>query len=474
MKMTRTMRKATLAVLSTVFFVQISAYSKGEKGLVTRGLGQTSNSPLPSAPKGIDKINHIIWIIQENRTFDNYFGTFPGADDILPSTCLPRMPGSKACVKPFHLPKDAPPCDLPHSWQSAQAAYDNGKMDGFVWAEGSPYTVGYLDERDIPNYWSYARHFTLADRFFSSLNGPSFPNHVYTVAAQSGGLVVNVWKLDQLEEALDDPDGFSFASMVDLFSKANVSWKYYEETPPRPPGPIDLGILKGLNQVYPNPKKFSIWNPLPGFPQIRNNPALMARLVSLNQYYKDVNQGTLPEVSWIVPAYQDSEHPPAPAARGMWYVTGILNALMKSPYWKDSVVFLTWDDYGGFYDHVPPPQVDVFGYGPRVPLIIISPYAKAGYITHQTGDFTSMLKFIEERYGLSHLTARDHHAGDMRDAFDFDQRPLPPMIIPIPPGAVPESRVSALYPCGYKPWVPLPGFVNEPTPHGGEKYTPGH
>ncbi|HUY15686.1 MAG TPA: alkaline phosphatase family protein [Terriglobia bacterium] len=473
MKTIRTVRKPAFLVLLMLFIPFNLAYGKG-KAPVARGTRQASSSPAPSAPDGIKKINHIIWIIQENRSFDNYFGTFPGADGIPPDTCLPKMPGSRACIAPFHMPEGAPPCDLGHSWQTAHAGWDNGKMDGFVWAHGTTYTMGYYDQRDIPNYWTYAQRFTLDDRFFSSLNGPSFPNHVYTVAAQSGGVVVNVWTLKQLEEVVDDPEGFNFASMVDLFAKSDISWKYYEETPPRPPGHINLGILQGLNQTFPNPKKFSIWNPLPGFPQIRNNPALMARLVSLNQYFTDVASHALPQVSWIIPAFQDSEHPPAPPARGMWYVTGVLNALMKSSYWKDSVVFLTWDDYGGFYDHVPPPQVDAFGYGPRVPLIIISPYAKPGYITHQVGDFTSMLKFIEERYSLPHLTARDHHASDLSDAFNFSQSPNPPLAIPVPQVAKAESQKLVLLPCSYSPWVPLPGFVSEPTPHGSEKLTASH
>ena len=133
-----------------------------------------------------------------------------------------------------------------------------------------------------------------------------------------------------------------------------------------------------------------------------------------------------------MPAFDDSEHPPALAQKGMWYVTTLISALMKSAYWKDSVVFLTWDDYGGFYDHVPPPEVDAFGYGPRVPALVISPYAKQGYISHYVYDFTSILKFIEQRFRLSHLTARDLRANGMADCFDFEQQPLSPLILPVP------------------------------------------
>jgi phospholipase C len=419
------------------------------------------NPPKPQAekpvPAGFEKIHHVIWIIQENRSFDNYFGTYPGADGLPPGVCLPAMPGSKKCVAPFHMPAGAPACDLEHYWEAAHAAYDNGKMDGFVWAEGSPYTMGYYDWRDIPNYWNYARHFTLADRFFSSLNGPSGPNHVFTVAAQSGGLIVNAFTLDQVKEVLDDPDGFSFASMVNLFARTKISWKYYVETQPLPPGQKRIGI----HLYYPDPKEYSIWNPLPGFKAVRDNPALMAHLVPLDQYFRDLREGTLPQVSWIVPMIRDSEHPPQPVANGMWYVTRLVNALMESRYWHDALVVLTWDDYGGFYDHVPPPTVDAFGYGPRVPALFLSPYAKPGYISHYVYDFASVLKFIEERWGLGHLTARDDRANDLRDVFDFQQTPNPPLVTPLPKDFHPQTVEPF---CEYPPSVPLPKPYQSPVP----------
>lgn len=411
--------------------------------------------PTNTPPPGMQKINHLIWIIQENRSFDNYFGTFPGADGIPPSTCLPVLPGSSQCVKPFHMPPGVPICDLGHEWEVAHAAYDNGKMDGFVWAEGTPYTMGYYDQRDIPNYWAYARHYTLCDRYFSSFLGPSLQNHLYTVAAQDGGITAPMpHNLKQVEDALDDPDGFSFASIVTLFNKTKLDWKYYNETKPLPPGVSrDAGIN---DQFYPDPKRFWIWNPLPGFKAVRDNPANMSRLVDLKEYFQDLKRGTLPQVAWIVPDTEDSEHPPEPIAQGMWYVTRLVNALMQSPYWKDSVIILTWDDYGGFYDHVPPPEVDAYGYGPRVPTIVISPYAKPGYISHEVYDFTSVLKLIEERWGLGRLTARDDRALDMLDTFDFSQAPNMPQVIPIP-AKVPSRNVWG---CGYPPSVslPHPGF----------------
>ncbi|MCL5671542.1 MAG: hypothetical protein M1423_09665, partial [Acidobacteria bacterium] len=264
-----------------------------------------------------------------------------------PGTCLPVMPGNKRCIAPFHMPKDMPTCDLSHRWVIAHAAYDNGKMDGFIWAEGTPYTMGYYDQRDIPNYWAYAKHYTLCDRFFSSLMGASGPNHLFTVAAQSGGVINNIFSIKEIEEVLDSPGGYSFATMVKLFTKANVSWKYYVETQPF------NGKAKDRNYLAdPNPKHYSLWNPLPAFKAIRNNPALMAHMVSQQQYYRDLKQGTLPQISWLIPMGSDSEIPTAYPWTGMWYVTHLINALRKSSYWEDSAIILTWDDFGGFYDHV--------------------------------------------------------------------------------------------------------------------------
>jgi phospholipase C len=422
-------------------------------------------------PNGIQKINHVIWIIQENRTLDNYFGTYPGADGIPPGTCLPVLPGSSDCIKPFHMPKGQPAYDLAHDWDTIHAAYDHGKMDGFVWAEGTSLTMGYLEEQDIPNYWSYARHFTLCDRFFSSQMGYSLPNHVYTVAGQSGGLIVNVPNVKELEDVMDDPEGFSFAAIVQLMSKTNVPWKYYVESQPVPKGvPMHLSET-GARLAFPDPKQFNLWNPLPGFKKIRDDPAEMAHLVDLKEYFDDLQNGTLPAVSWIIPDYQDSEHPIALPADGMWYVTKLVNALMQSRYWGDSVIFLTWDDYGGFYDHVPPPEIDAYGLGPRVPMLVISPYARPNYVAHYVYEFCSVLKFIEERWGLHHLTARDHWANDMRECFDFAQPPNPPLTIAISPN-LPRSQPILDY-AAYPPLVPLPKYAPPQTQHMSPPGTPG-
>ncbi len=452
--------KALAITLLPAVLIVVSVATSPAQGVTGRArVVRNDPAPAPAAARGIDTIKHVIWIIQENRSFDNYFGTYPGADGIPPSTCLPKLPGAKECVSPFHMPPGQPLLDLEHDWQTAHAAYDHGTMDGFVWAEGTPYTMGYLNERDIPNYWQYARHYTLCDRFFSSIMTGSSPNHAYTVAAQSGGTINNVGTIQQLEDVRDDADGFSFASIVDLLGDGKVSWKYYVETQPIPPG--QANTLSRL--AYPDPKVYTLWNPLPGFKSVRESAANMSHLVPLQEYFADLDHGTLPQVSWIIPNFQDSEHPPEPVAQGMWYVTRAVNALMQSPYWKDSVIFLTWDDYGGFYDHVPPPEVDAYGYGPRVPMLVISPRAKANYVSHYTYDFTSVLKFIEVRWGLSHLTSRDHRANDLLDCFDFNQAPTPPLLIPVPanvPSRLVEPHIT--FPAS----VPLPQTYSPAKPRG--------
>jgi len=420
------------------------------------GVGSAENTPeIP--------INHIIYIIQENITFDHYFGTYPGADGIPAELKLAFRPGGQAEVSPFHLDKTAIPHDLNHSWQAAQVAYNGGKMDGFLWAEwpralhyywrgevpkinpnkiqpvtgqpgnGGPIfnpnvrdgqlvgkkpnspparrppdwvlnTVSYYDYHEIPNYWDYARRYTLCDRFFSSLTGPSEPNHLYTIAAQSGGLVNNPGPNIARKEAV-----YNFKTLAELLQSNGISWKYYDEKP--------------------DPHEHSLWNPLPGFKNFTAGGELMKNVVPLANFFSDIKDGRLPSVCWIVPNGPDSEHPPQDSARGMWHVTELVNAIMNSPYWKDTAIVITWDDFGGFYDHVAPPKVDKYGYGFRVPALVISPYARAGFVDHTQFDFTSPLKLIETRFHLAALTDRDRASNDMLSCFDFKQTPLAPEVI---------------------------------------------
>jgi len=388
---------------------------------------------LPSArkrPADIHSIQHVIFIIKENRSFDHYFGTFPGA---IGSTRGKNSLGQTVELGPA---PDQLPYDLGHTWDAAVAAIDDGKMDRFDLipfgnVNGQYMSYTQMSAQDIPNYWTYATKFVLADQMFSSLNGPSLPNHLYTVAATSAGVFTNpldtphngrgswgcdadpneyVRSIDPLGNISALVPCFDFQTLADSLENAGVSWKYYA------PAAGQSGYT---------------WSTLDAINHIRNSPLWSEHVVSPEQLVADVRNGQLPAVSWVVQGFDASEHPPASTCFGENYTVRQINAIMQSPYWNSSAIFLTWDDFGGFYDHVPPPdsRSQSFGYGPRVPLIILSPYAKKSYISHTLYEFSSVLKFIEEDFGLPPLGERDGNANDTQDSFDFAGAPLPPLVL---------------------------------------------
>jgi phospholipase C len=391
-----------------------------------------STSPLSvalSGPaiRGIDKIQHIVFLIKENRSFDNYFGTFPGANGTKTGVI------SSGAVIPLGRTADRTLHDMGHSWSSAWTAMNGGKMDQFDLipdgtVNGDYQSYSQLLQPDIPNYFSYAHHFTLSDNTFSSLQGASFSNHLYMIASQSGGAIglPNVpikpggWGCDgepgTTVQVLSDQGVFSnqfpcfdFQTLGDSLNDANnVGWLSYA------PGQGEDGY---------------IWSAFDAVNHVRNTAMWKEHVVPWAQFQTDAQNGTLPAVSWVVTSGKTSEHPPASSCLGENTTVAQLNALMQGPDWATTAVFLTWDDFGGFYDHVSPPVVDQYGLGPRVPMIIISPYAKAHYISHTLYSFDSVVKFIEERFNLLPLSERDANANDMLDSFNFNQTPLPPLIL---------------------------------------------
>lgn len=387
----------------------------------------SSNGPPPPPNNGgINQIQHIVFIIKENRTFDNYFGTFPGADGATTGEL------STGQVIPLGHTPDRTPNDICHMWGCALLAENKGKMNQFnlitggdTLVNGTPLAYTQLTEADIPNYFAYASNFVLADHMFSSLNGPSFPNHLYTVAGQSGGAIGlptagnSSWGCDSPSNSTvqvleSDGDGvnefpcFDFQTLADSLQSAGISWKYYA------PGQGQSGY---------------IWSALDAIKHIRMGSLWTSNVVSDTQFVTDAQNGNLPAVSWLVTSVANSEHPPYSSCVGENWTVQQINAIMKGPDWNSTAIFLTWDDFGGFYDHVPPPNLDQYGLGPRVPLLIISPFAKKGYVSHTQYEFSSVLKFIENRFGLSSLTARDTQANDTTDSFDFSQQPLAPLIL---------------------------------------------
>jgi phospholipase C len=273
----------------------------------------------------------------------------------------------------------------------------------------------------------------LADRMFSSLAGPSFPNHLYTVAAQSGGVISNpnalswgcdaapsttVSVLDLAGNTTQQFPCFEMPTVADELETAGVSWRFYA------PQRGQTGY---------------IWSSLNAIRHIRLGPLWDQRVFGDDQFLNDA-AASLPAVSWLVPDFPVSDHPThaLPGAPGTvstcegenWTVQHI-NAIMQSANWPTTMIVLVWDDFGGFYDHVPPPGVDQYGLGPRVPLIVLSPYAKPGLVSHTVYEFGSILQLIETRFRLKGLTARDVEANSLLDVFDFSQRPEPPLILPL-------------------------------------------
>ena len=374
---------------------------------IALGLGQVIPAPSPVVAAGTGRIGHFVVLMQENHTFDNYFGTFPKADGIPANACMPtRRTTSTDCIKPYHIPTPRT-SDPDHSRQSAVIAYNDGKMDGFAWAQSdrnlsAAVPMGYWDGSDLPLYWNLASDFVLADRFFSSAWGASQTNHLFWVAAQAAGGHGGI------------PErGFDVPTIFDRLQAADVSWKMYVQN-------YDPSQTFRASDIH-GPQ--IVWAPLLAFPRFLDTPALHSRIVDLSEYYEDLQEGTLPAVSYIVPS-GSSEHPPGNVTTGQEFGSSLVVDFMRSSAWADGLFVVTYDDWGGYYDHVPPPQVDADGYGFRVPAIFVSPYAKGGTIDHTVYDYTSLLRFIEDNWKLTPLTARDASANSIAATLDLGQQPL--------------------------------------------------
>jgi phospholipase C len=426
-------------------------------------------------------IKHVVIIMQENRSFDEYFGTFPGADGIpmqngVPTVCSPD-PDSNECVKPYHDPNDIN-AGGPHAAASAVTDINGGKMDGFVTAYrgakkactntttpgcalgNTADVMGWHDAREIPNYWAYAQNYVLQDRMFEPNSSWSLPSHLFMVSAWSASCTIP-GDPESCVNALDGPPGdvqpadlgkndYAWTDLTYLLHKANVSWAYYLSNGSEPDCADDAMLCqpRSLNQNVPG-----IWNPLPAFDTVKQDDQL-GNIQTVDKFFSAAADGTLPAVSWIVPESKVSEHPPANIRTGQAYVTSLINAIMQGPDWKTTAIFLSWDDWGGFYDHVVPPKVDQNGYGLRVPGLVISPYARKGFIDHQTLSFDAYLKLIEDIFlngqRLDPITdgrpdprpsVREDASqlGNLLADFDFSQPPLSPLILSTNPAPGPAS-----------------------------------
>jgi phospholipase C len=443
--------------------------------LVAAGLA-ASASGASGRPAGIHLIRHVVVIMQENRSFDSYFGTYPGADGIPKGVCVP-VPRGGGCVRPYHDTSNRN-AGGPHDHVNAVRDIDAGNMDGFVLQAASgrraacsaqidaptcslapraPDVMGYHDWHEIPNYWAYARHFVLQDHMFQPDLSWSLPAHLYMVSGWSAKCSVagDPMSCRSAVQAPGSPPGdpqnttgatpdYAWTDLTYLLHKAHVSWRYYVAKGSQPDCADNAMFCAPVPQKAATP---GIWNPLPYFDTVRQDGQL-ENVAPLQSFFRAARAGTLPAVSWITPAQAVSEHPPALITRGQAYVTSLVDAVMRSKDWSSTAIFLSWDDWGGFYDHVAPPRVDAQGYGLRVPGLVISPYARRGFVDHQVLSHDAYLKFIEDDFlGGARLDPRTDGRPDPRPDvresapilgnlardFDFTQEPRPPLILPLHP-----------------------------------------
>ena len=443
---------------------------------------ETASSAVPGIDptRGIRNLDHLVFIVQENRSFDHYFGTFPGANGIPRRAdgsfrpCLPD-PAGGPCQRPWH---DTGVYDAgaAHSEAASEMAVNGGKMDGFVEvvrefysvcgrdpdnpecrrATSGPHgehdVVGYHTWKEIPNYWAYARRYLLQDRMFAPTDSWTMPAHLYLVSGWSAlcpdrtdvaSCRTDLTSVSQGWPTVAGRRPYLWADITWLLHQHDVSWAYYIERDSclEDPCALEDGEQKGT----PIGK-----NPLAGFTTVEQTGQL-DRLQPYARFFGAAADGTLPSVSWIVPPKIPSEHPPHPIRPGQAWVTKLVNTIMEGPrqQWLHTAIFVLWDDWGGFYDHVAPPVVDEGGYGIRVPAFVISPWVKRDMdIDHQTFSFDSYLKLIEDRFlGGERLdpetdgwwdprpTVREEVGilGDLRREFDFSQDPIPPLILPTRP-----------------------------------------
>jgi phospholipase C len=399
------MSRALHGVISCIAAALIGC---GSGGIVSTPLSLLPiRQAIPPSP-----IQHVVIIMQENRSFENLFNGFPGADTV--QTGIRN--GQQIPLQPVALGDGR---DLEHSHPDWWKQWNYGKMDGFAQS-----AYAYVPQSDTHPYWNLAAAYTLGDRMFQSNTGPSFVAHQYMIAGQSGNTSENptgrIWGCDAATNsrvALIGPNGtdlpgvypcFDYSTMADLLDAKRISWRYYA------PGTSGFFVISAFQAIR----------------HIRFGADWTANVISPEtQVLTDIQKGQLAQITWIVPSWAHSDHPSS-GNEGPDWVASITNAIGASPFWNSTAIFISWDDWGGWYDHVDPPQIDQMGLGFRVPVLVVSPYARHGYISHITHESSGFLTYIERNFGLSNLGARDAIANDFSDCFDYTQRPQPYAQVP--------------------------------------------
>ena len=447
--------------------------------------GGGGRPPAANAASGIDpaagigNLDHLIFVVQENRSYDHYFGTFPRGDG-LPrnadgsfAVCIPDPAIGGRCRHPYH---DTNQYDVggPHGLAASKIDTARGKMDGFIRAfrkkgtpctndrdpepscvlatpgpRGTPDVMGFHTGKEIPNYWELARRYVLQDRMFAPVDSWTLPSHLFLVSGWSASCSdpadpmtcrsdVNapvLWTKYFVDEGMDAPAPYAWASITWLLDKGGVSWSYFV-------GPHTCVQRPQCGLPWDSQTTVPAQNPLPGFRTVRESPVAgsLGNVRFNDEYFAAANAGSLPSVSWVMPSRGQGEHPSDRIATGQRWVSRVVNAAMEGPDAARTAVFLVWDDWGGFYDHVRPPWVDRNGYGFRVPGILISPYADRSLdVDHQVLSFDAFLKLIEDRFLNGRRldgqnwgwpdprpTTREDvpKLGDLSRAFDWSQDPI--------------------------------------------------
>ena len=377
-------------------------------------------------------IDRVVYLMMENRSFDNIFGRFPGARGARTGVRAGEEVPLRRC--PEWLPGD-----LPHDTVSWQAAHNGGRMDGFAlgeWGPGFAYTQ--FTRHDVPNYYAWAEQFVLCDNFFASVAGPSHPNHLFFIAGQAGGAIDNPehiqvrrlndgrvfksWGCDAYGDDVfvytREADGslskhspcFEFETVGHQLSRRGIDWASYSADP------YQAGYIwqsySAIRSIYEDEE---LWD---------------EHIWPVDDLIRDIEADALPSVTWITPRFQLSDHPPFSTRHAHNWVTDVVNGIMRSSMWERTAIFITWDEWGGLYDHVPPPRIDDVDLGFRVPMLVISPYARRGYVDDAFGEFSSPLRFIADNWDLPSLTPRIRAAHNFEHVFDFDAKPRRPHPLP--------------------------------------------
>jgi phospholipase C len=392
----------------------LSVWLAGCNGTIMLGPSPAVPESTVSAVAG-SPIQHIVVIMQENRSFDNLFNGFPGADTVQSG----MSNGKLIPLKPISLGDSR---GLNHSHHDWWLDWNNGNMDGFENNGGSPTTLpySYVPEKDVEPYWTLANQYVIGDHMFQANTGPSFVAHQYMIAGQSANVAENPggakWGCDAnpgTTAGLLGPNGsvlpgvfpcFDYQTVADLLDQKGVTWRYYA-----PASGESFFILSAYDAVR-HIRFGNDWNDNVISPS--------------NRVLVDIQHGELAQVTWIVPDWAHSDHPGS-GTEGPDWVASIVNAIGNSQYWNSTAIFVSWDDWGGWYDHVVPPKIDDMGPGFRVPLLIISPWTKHGYVTHRMHTAAGFIAFMENNFDLGTLGTRDAGADVFSDCFDYTQKPPP-------------------------------------------------